>query len=303
VPPALAGRPSTSGELLRLGVRLSAALRLPKKRPEYHHYFPVRVFRLLAQTVLVIVGLFAIPALPQGLQPERFPQTIPERVRYSDIVCSGTVVKNSQAGNPTNVDGEERSQWIATAAIDRVFKGTLGPNFVEFKYYGYIPPPGVFDIPTPVMADFRPGNRYVIFLNRHGPDLEVSIAPYRMEIQLATRVPALDESNVDLSQVLAKELVSAVQSAPDTIGRLATRYYSWSEELIGKQAIRLIEPFLSSSDPLIRYQAAWWLSFRQVNSAVINELTNAMRDESIEDWARSGARERLIDMVAGRYVA
>jgi hypothetical protein len=101
---------------------------------------------------------------------------------------------------------------------------------------------------------------------------------------------------------LAKELVSAVQSAPDTIGRLATHYYSWTEELIGKQAIRLVEPFLSSSDPLIRYQAAWWLSFRQVNNAVINELNNAMRDVSIEEWARSGARERLGDMAAGRYV-
>src|SRR5262249_41075466 len=88
------------------------------------HYFPMRVFYLLAQTVLVTVCLFAIPALPQGLQPEYFPQTIPERVRYSDIVCSGTVVKISQAGKPINVDGEERSQWIATAAIDRVFKGT-----------------------------------------------------------------------------------------------------------------------------------------------------------------------------------
>ena len=262
----------------------------------------MRVFCLLAQTVLVTVGLFAIPALPQGLQPEYFPQTIPERVRYSDIVCSGTVVKISQAGKPINVDGEERSQWIATAAIDRVFKGTLGPNFVEFKYYGFIPPPGAIDIMTRVMADFRAGNRYLIFLNRHGSDLEVSIAPYRMEIRLAPRGLMSDESNVDLSQVLAKELVTAVQSAPETIGRSATRYYSWTEELIGKQAIPLVEPFLRSSNPLIRYQAAWWLSFRQVNSAVMNELNNAMRDESIEEWARSGARERLGDIAAGRYV-
>ena len=243
-----------------------------------------------------------MPALSQGLEFKSFPHDIAERVRHSDIVCSGTVVKISQTGKPINVDGEERSQWIATAAIDRIFKGTLGPNFVEFKYYGFIPPPGVIDIVTPLMADFRPGNRYLIFLNRHGLDMEVSIAPYRIEIRLATNRLMLDESNVDPSQVLAKELVAAVQSAPDTIGRLATHYFSWAEELIGKQAIRLVEPFLNSSDPLIRYEAAWWLSFRQVNSAVINELTNAMRDESIGEWARSGARERMIDMATGRYV-
>jgi len=78
--------------------------------------------------------------------------------------------------------------------------------------------------------------------------------------------------------------------------------HSWTEESIGKQAIPLVEPFLSSSNPLIRYQAAWWLSFRQVNSAVMNELNNTMRDEGIEEWARSGLRERLGDMAAGRYV-
>src|SRR5262249_42899881 len=143
----------------------------------------------------------------------------------------------SQAGNPINVDGEERSQWIATATIDRVFKGTVDPNFVEFKYYGYIPPPGVFDIVTPAMADFRPGTRYVIFLNRHGLHLEVSVPAYRIEIQLAPRRPTLDESNSDSYQGLAKELVSAVQFAPDTIGRSATHYYDWTEELIGKLAI------------------------------------------------------------------
>jgi hypothetical protein len=266
------------------------------------HYHSMRVFSLLAPTLLAIIGLFAIPALSQGLQPERFPQTIPERVRYSDIVCSATIVKSSQAGNPINVDGEERSQWIATATIDRIFKGTLDSIFVEFKYYGYIPPPGVFDIQTPAMADFRPGFRYVIFLNRHGLDLEVSIPVYQMEIELAPRRPTLDESNFDPPQALAKELVYAVQSEPDTIGRALTHYYDWIEELIGKQAIPLAEPFLNSSDPIIRYQAAWWLSFRQVNNVVINELNNAMQDECIEEWARSGARDRLIDMAAGRYL-
>ena len=264
----------------------------------------MRVFRLSAPTatLLGIVGLFAIPALSQGFQTERFPQTIPERVRYSDIVCSATIVKISQAGNPINVDGEERSQWIATATIDRVFKGTLDSNVVEFKYYGYIPPRGVLDTLTRAMADFHPGTRYVIFLNRHGLDLEVSIPTYQMEIELAPRRPTLDESNLDLPQALAKELVSAVQSEPDTIGRAATHYFDWIEELIGKQAIPLAEPFLNSTDSIIRYEAAWWLSFRQVNNVVINELNNAMRNYSIEEWKRSKARERLQDMAAGRYL-
>jgi hypothetical protein len=67
----------------------------------------MRVFRVPAQAVPLIIGLFAIPALSQGLESKRFPHDIAERQRYSAIVCSATILKISKAGNPIKVEGEE----------------------------------------------------------------------------------------------------------------------------------------------------------------------------------------------------
>ena len=85
-------------------------------------------------------------------------------------------------------------------------------------------------------------------------------------------------------------------SAPTTIGRSADYYFSWAEELLGKKTVPLVQPFLKEADPLVRYQAAWWLSFRDVNDPVVAILINTMRDQTIEAWARSGAEQRLRDM-------
>jgi HEAT repeat protein len=132
--------------------------------------------------------------------------------------------------------------------------------------------------------------------------LEVAIPAYEMEIQLAIQRPKLNESNSEPDLVLAKELFFAIQSAPATIGRSAATYFSWAEELIRKEATPLVEPFLNSGDPLVRYQAAWWLSFRKVDAAVVDELKKTSQDQNVEEWARSGASERLRDMSEGRYV-
>jgi hypothetical protein len=68
------------------------------------------------------------------------------------------------------------------------------------------------------------------------------------------------------------------------------------------QSVPLVEPFLSSGDRLLRYDAAWWLSFREVNTKVTNELKNAMQDESLGASERSAARDRLRDMAEGKFV-
>jgi hypothetical protein len=260
---------------------------------------------LLLSVGLVVVsvcGFLYSNAISQELTPNKFLPQIRERERYSEIICSATIVKTSPAGNEVRLRGQEVSQWSAVAHVDDLFKGTLDPKTIEFKYYGYIAPPGVPDTLTPPTANFRPGVRYVLFLKRHDLDFEVAIPVYEMEIQLAPEPPTLGESNSEPDIALAKELVFAIQSAPTTIGRLAATYFSWAEELIGKQAIPLVEPFLNSSDPLVRYQAAWWLSFRKMDAAVVAELKKTSLDQNVEEWARSGARERLRDIAEGRYV-
>jgi hypothetical protein len=263
----------------------------------------MRTKHILAETALALAGLIVLlPAPAQELAPNSYLPEIKDRERYSEIICSATIVKISPAGSAVKLQGEERSQWIAIASVDHVFKGMLVPKIIEFKYYGYMPPPGVAETLTPPMADFRPGIRYVLFLKRHDLGLEVSIPDYMMEIQLAPQPPTIYESHSEPDPALTKELLFAIQSAPATIGRLADKYFSWTEELIGKQTIPLVEQFLSSSDPLVRYQAAWWLSFRKLDAAVVDELKKTSQDQNVEEWARSGASERLRDMAEGRYL-
>jgi hypothetical protein len=261
------------------------------------NYFRARAgWELLG--ILVICML--LPAHAEDIPPNKYLASIQERERYSDIVCSATIVKTHATSSVKQLAGQERSEWIAEARVDRVFRGFLGSQVIAFKYYG--PSPMTFDYFGPPYADFRSGIRYVLFLRGQDSNLTVTVPFYQIEIEIAPQQPALDESKPAPDLALAQELVFAIESAPQTIGRKATGYFGWVEELIGKKSVPLVRPFLNSSDPLVRYQVAWWLSFRQVDATVMNELKHAEQDESIEDWARSGARDRLRDMAEGKYV-
>ncbi len=153
------------------------------------------------------------------------------------------------------------------------------------------------------MAFFQKESRHLIFINKTGQDLEVAIPVWRMEIALAPR------SQSDLASVpsspsgIAGELFDSVRAKPNTIGRSATHYFSWAEEIIGKDdAVTRVKPFLTSNDELVKYQAAWWLSFRQLNDSVINVLISTKNNRTIEKWARSGAKQRLEDIHHGNWV-
>ncbi|SRR5437016_10302255 len=241
-----------------------------------------------------------LPAHAEDIPPNKYLPSIQERERYSDIVCSATIVKTNATSSVKQFEGQGRREWIAEARVDRIFKGFLGSQVIAFKYYG--PDLRTGNYFGPPYADFRSGIRYVLFLRGQNSNLTVTIPFYQIEIEIAPQQPPLDEPKPAPDLALARELVFAIESAPQTIGRGATHYFSWVEELIGKKGVPLVKPFLNSSDPLIRYQAAWWLSFRHVDAMVMNELKHAERDESIEEWARSGARDRLGDMAEGKYV-
>jgi hypothetical protein len=261
------------------------------------NYFRARVgWKLLGLLVLCIL----FPAHAEDIPCNKYLPSIRDRERYSDIVCSATIVKTHATSSVKELAGEERSEWIAEARVDRVFKGFLGSQVIAFKYYG--PGPRTGDYFGPPYADFGSGIRYVLFLSGQDSNLTVTIPFYQMEIEIASQQPALDESKPAPDLALARELVFAIESEPQTIGRAATHYFSWVEELIGKNSAPLVKPFLNSSDPLVRYQAAWWLSFRQVDATVMNELKHTEQDESVEEWARSGARDRLRDMAEGKWL-
>jgi hypothetical protein len=252
--------------------------------------------------VLVVCLLF--PARAEEVSPTKYLPSIRGREHYSNIVCAATIVKTYSTGIVIQLEGEERSRltastWIALARVDRIFKGVLGSQVIHFKYYGL--GPRTNDYFGPVVADFRSGSRYILFLRGQGSALIVTVPFYQTEIEVASQPPQFAESKPDLA--LARELIFGIESEPKTIGRLAaSHYFSWVEELIGRQSVPLVEPFLSSGDRLLRYDAAWWLSFREVNTKVTNELKNAMQDESVDESERSAARDRLRDMAEGKFV-
>jgi hypothetical protein len=258
-------------------------------------HVPVRSLKFLNFAIC----LSALAACAQETPPDRLLPTITERKQYAEIVCSATVVETHTTGSPVRLQGKDRSQRIAVADVDHVFKGTLDRQRIEFKYYGYIPPKGVaedLDIPT---ANFLAGTRYLIFLKRMGSGLEVAVRPYRIEIAIAPSAPAGARPNADTDVGLANELIYAIQAG---ITRFPSRYFDWTEELIGKETVGRVEPFLNSSDPEVRYGAAWWLSFRKLDAAVMNELRKAAQDHNVQEGERSGAKDRLRDIADGRYV-
>ena len=120
-----------------------------------------------------------------------------------------------------------------------------------------------------------------------------------MEIQVGSQQSSIEETGSDPDLTLATELVASVN---DGAAMAATHYFDWAEELIGKRMVPLAEPFLRSSDSLVRYQAAWWLSFRKLDSDVLYELKSVANDEAIDEWARSGARVRLADVATGNWL-
>jgi hypothetical protein len=186
------------------------------------------------------------------------------------------------------------AQWTALASVDQVFKGAVSSQTIHFNYYRLVPRSA--DYSSPPDAHFESGVRYAIFLKGREFDLHTAIPLYQMEVQLSPQSPSQPQPHSSPLSELAQELLLAVQSAPATVGRSATQYFSWAEELFGNKTVPLVQPFLNESDPLVRYQAAWWLSFRNPNDAVLAILVTTASDETIEAWARSGAEQRVRDM-------
>ncbi len=253
--------------------------------------------RLGALEVAVLFSLLVVGAHAQQ-PPFAYEPSLAKRISYSEIICSATILKTEKMGRKELIGGAERDEFIAEAEVGRVFKGTLRSPSVRFRYYdfGPYPTPDHFGPPT---AFFETGSRYVLFLKGDGQNLQVAVPVWQMEIRLAPR-PSSAATSVSPSPAgIAEELFYSVRSKPKTLGRMATHYFSWAEEVIGKDAIPAVEPFLHSKDELVEYQAAWWLSFRQVSDSVINVLRNTKDNPSIEEWARSGAQQRLKDMHRG----
>lgn len=245
---------------------------------------------------LILLSLGHAEQVPFAYEP-----SLAKRVSYSDVVCSATITKTEKTGITRTIGGKKRNEFIAEAEIGQVFKGALSGRSVRVRYFDY----GVFptsDFISPPLASLEVHSRYILFLKTFEDALEVAVPVWQMEIPLAPR-PTSEIGSVSPSlSGMAEELFYSIKTGPHSIRKMADHYFSWAEEVDGPSAIPNVSRFLNSDDALIRYQAAWWLSFRDLTAPVMHVLTETSKNPSIEQWARSGARGRLKDIQQGNWV-
>ena len=219
----------------------------------------------LAATLLLAAMLAAQASTPL---PWVFPGDFRERLRMSDLVVSGTVEGTSCAGSEV-VDGVRVTANVGHVRVDRVFQGKAAGKELRFTWFtpdmscggGY-----VWD--GPPVADFRPRQRYLIFLRHAHSGLEVAMPVYAIEEELAPTPPR--GSFIDLSQVpieqryweLAEELENAALAQPAPPKGMTGKgagYFPSVFDLLGGCSEQFYRRSMSSPSPELRNAASTWL--------------------------------------------
>ena len=187
----------------------------------------------------------------------------------SDLVVSGTIEETFPAGTRT-VDSTKVTAHIARVRVDRVFQGSTTREMLGFVWFTLrmaTTGKGVA-FSGPPLADFRLGNRYLIFLKKARSGWEVAMPVYALEDVLAARPP--NGALRDLSQVptrqryqeVAEELENAALAQPVPPPGMtgeAESFFSSVYDLLGGCAKPFFRRFLSSPSPELRSVASDWL--------------------------------------------
>jgi hypothetical protein len=213
-----------------------------------------------------------LPAPAQLRMPWTFPGDFRERLRISDLVVSGTVEDTSPTGVQT-VDHVELVGNVARVRVDRVFQGSASGEVPFVWYRLYVPPTGGGVVGSlPPTANFRPHERYLIFLKRRTTGWVVAMPLYAIEVKLAPTPPS--RAVGDLSQAptnskyeeLAQELETAAllvpTPEPGLTGEAAT-YFPAIFDLLGGCAEPFYRRFSSSPSLELRRAALNWLRLIQ----------------------------------------
>lgn len=232
-----------------------------------------------ATACLVSIFLPAPAQIRQIQMPWTFPGDFRERLRISDVVVSGTIEHTSTAGVQT-VDHVELVGNVARLRVDRVFQGSAKGEVPFVWYTLYVPPTdGSFVSSLPPTANFRPHERYLIFLKQSASGWVVAMPLYAIEVKLAPTPPsgAMD----DLSQAptdkryeaLAQELETAallIPAPPPGLTGEAAIYFPAIFDLVGACAEPFYRRFLSSPSPELRREALIWLQLIESRQMTCN---------------------------------
>lgn len=225
-----------------------------------------------------------------------------QRLSYSDLVCSATIMDTSRTRETLAANSSVTRENLARADVDSVFKGQLTSAMITFRWYSWPAGPGGYVYAGPPLADLRSGRRYLLFLR--GDDAtgwRVTVPMYQLEIPLASQPAAnahfrLDASgfaDADRNRQLAEELAAAarfVEPQGDTADVYS--YFAWIAQLLGKQAIPVLRPFLESANTLLRYFAADRLA--HLNDGAGRDILLAiLMSQNLDSWMRANAAEDL----------
>jgi hypothetical protein len=204
--------------------------------------------------------------------PWTFPGDFRDRLRISDLVVSGTVEDTSPTGVQT-VDHVELVGNVARVRVDRVFQGSASGELPFVWYRLYVPPTSGGVVGSlPPTANFRPHERYLIFLKRRTTGWVVAMPLYAIEVKLAPTPPS--RAVGDLSQAptnnkyeeLAQELETAAllvpTPEPGLTGEAAT-YFPAIFDLLGGCAEPFYRRFSSLPSLELRRAALNWLQLIQ----------------------------------------
>lgn len=200
--------------------------------------------------------------------PWTMPGDFLQRLRFSDLVVSGTVESSSPRGLQI-VNGETLNANIARLRVDRVFQGKTAEELQFSWLTTHWDGAGGYAYSGPPPANFHPRKRYLVFLKRDKSDWVVSIPIYALEVELASESPSGSLRNVSellpeqRYEAIAQELeIAALQlpiPPPGMTGEAAA-YFPAIFDLLGGCAEPFYRSFVSSPNRELRAAAFNWLN-------------------------------------------
>jgi HEAT repeats len=239
------------------------------------------------------------------------PLTVPlpnQRLAYSELVCSATIVDNQLTGRTMNFGFLTAAENLARADVDTVFKGKLTTSIVTFRWYSWPAPedpnvsPHGYAYSGPSLANLRPRTRYLLFLRSEGEDRwRVAVPVYQLEVLLAPRPDASLSPHYDSSSLIERErnleLAQEFANAARFIEPLGDAgdvsvYFDWIDQLLGKDAGPFIIPFLGSATIRLRFFAADKLA-QMKNDAGTSVLLASLKSLDLDAINRARAASDL----------
>jgi hypothetical protein len=247
----------------------------------------------------------ALPSQAEHL-PFKYLSTLKARWSEADIVCTATVSEVAPTGDLPVIEGTKVREYIVSANVDRVFKGSWAEQRVAFRSYGLYSAEGIVQYVGPPLADFQPNSRYLLFL-RNGAPPAVVTPVFETAILLAppgatTRYLGLIPHNTSIdNSALAAQLLAAIYAQPPQ-RRDSEEYFGHIGELLGGvAAAQVFETIYEDRDPTLREVAAKMASEWSNHDPIVDEhaskvLLAVAADSSAPEPSRADATLYLSEM-------